>query len=145
MAKQKKIKSSKNKAQMDDAELAENGKKYKSAQRREATAKKAKEDLRDLIKPELVARGTRSLETNGVKITHVTPEEVVYNWDKLRKRLSKKQLRRIQVDAVDRQKLAEAIEDGIVDAADVEQCSEIVQKSGYINVSIQSPRARKTT
>ena len=135
--------SSRNLAQMDDADLAQLGREYAKAKRQEQTGKARKEEIRDLIIPELNARGTRTLETGGVQVTKVSPTETVYVWAKLAKKLKKKQLRLIQANIVDKAKLAEAVEDGLIDAAVVEQCTQIVNKSEYVSVSIKAARPRR--
>jgi hypothetical protein len=124
---------------MSDSRLYQIARRKDEAAQREKDGKREKDDLNAKLVGELQRRRTKSMERPGVKVTLVEPEETKYDWDVLASLLTPRILRSIQVEAVDKEKLAEAVQAGRIDTALLAQATTVTQKSAYVNVSIRNP------
>jgi hypothetical protein len=126
---------------LSDRQIAKLAMKKNEAGAAEKDGKAEKDRLTDRIVEELNRRGTKTLETGygayAVKVTGVFPEETEYDWDILASELSPRLLRRIQVKAVDKQALAELVQEGVIDTAVVARAATVVPKRSYVIVSVK--------
>lgn len=118
-----------------DAKLAQMARRRDEIDEEIKKLKGRKEKLDGAILKELTRRGTKSVDTAGIKITLVRNENVVYDYDGLGRDIPKPMLRRIQKTEVDKSKLAELITSGRIDSALVARHSEVVLSSPYIRTS----------
>jgi hypothetical protein len=127
---------------MSDRQLARHAMKLQGGRDDEKAGKQIKDDETSVVLAELARRGTRKLTTalgaNEITITGVIPTDTVYDWDALAERLTVRQMRAIQKEEVDPQKLAELVQEGKIDSAVVAACSTVKEKSGYVLVSVKS-------
>jgi molybdopterin biosynthesis enzyme MoaB len=119
---------------MTDARIAQLAKKYRELNAEEKEAKRKKVAIAEKLIAELNRRNTRVIETGGVKVTKVTPEEVRYHFDKIIETFGAAKARRVQKEEVDKDKLAELMTNGVLDPAKVAQCSYLFEKSSYLSI-----------
>ena|SRR3982751_2378019 len=127
---------------MSDRTLARLALQVKDARQAEQDNKALKDEKTREVVTELDRRGTRKLSTgsgaNEVTITKVVQTETVYDWAALAEALPVRVMRSIQKQQVDPTKLAEAVQDGRIDSALVARCSEVMEKTPYVLVSVRS-------
>lgn len=140
MAKTKKATGKKKRAarpepEMSDRELARLAQEHKEIKNRikalEAKAGKRK----DVILAELERRGLKAIETEEVRVTMVQRTVVNYHVDQLKERLGPSKFKRITKPVVDKDALAEAVQQGKVNMEDVDACSSLQYQAPYITVS----------
>jgi hypothetical protein len=91
---------------------------------------------------ELQSRREKSTELDdGLKVTLVAAEEVVYDWDEAVKLLKPAQLNMIRPDSVDPVKLARAVEAGRIPRSVLTAVSRVRSKAPYVLVSGGPPQA----
>lgn len=105
------------------------------AHQSEKDGKTRKQEIDALIVPELDRRGVRATSGGGWKITKVTQTYKVYNIAKARKVLKPKVYASIVVDAIDPDKLAQALSDGVISDKQLAKFAELVPKSTYLSVT----------
>jgi ABC-type transport system involved in cytochrome bd biosynthesis fused ATPase/permease subunit len=103
-----------------------------------ALEKKWRKKQTAIIK-EMDRRKINAIEMDEVRLSVTTPETVVYDEDKLRRRLGKK-FALICKSVVDKTAIAEAVQEGKVKMKDIEKCTEVTTKSSYIVVSGKGAR-----
>ena len=132
---------------LTDRALAGLARKVDQFRKAEKSSKGEKDRFTEKAIEELNRRGTKSLEISHqgdiVKVTGVYPEETYYDWMILSERLTSRQLKLIQSETVDREKLAEAIQSGKIDAADVAAATVIQRNKPWLSVSIKPSQSRR--
>lgn len=108
---------------------------------------KAAEAKKEAIKAEILgdynAKGIRTMEVEGVTVTRAAQTRSTVSWDYLSNHLTVKQMRAIQAEFVDKQKLAEAVAAGKIDPALVAKATEFTETAAYISVSIKKSAPEK--
>lgn len=87
------------------------------------------------VMDELINRGTKALEHDGVRINIVQSEIVEWNRDMLAEALPSKYLKKIQHWVIDKAQLQSLMLEGKIDAADVQDCALITPRKPYIRIS----------
>lgn len=121
---------------LTDARLAQLGKRYNELKDEESDIKIKKRKITDKVIAEFDRRNTRLLESGGVKLTKVAPEEVQYDYDALEEALGAAKAAKLRPRTVDKTALADMIASGKVDPVVVAQCTQVKQKAAYISVVI---------
>lgn len=119
---------------LSDRKLAELGQEYDALGDRINKLKGKREIIAGKVIAEMERRGTKALEANGIRVSVAQNSTVRYNLDKLRRLLSKKQLTAITTEVVDKEKLAQAVQDSVVELKDIEKASEVSWASPYIRI-----------
>lgn len=119
---------------MTDAKLAELATKFKQLKAEEDEAQAARKLVGDKLVAEMERRGTRGILTGGWKVTLVSPETIVYDEARLKRKLGTK-FRSITSLVVDKNKIGAAVQEGLVSMRAIEQCSTVVAKASYVLVN----------
>lgn len=121
---------------MTDRELS------RLARRARRAAEKAKLEtdrasrLKDEVRAEMAARGTKSLTSlDGDKITYVAPEKTVYNERRLRRTLGARLWKRCLVPTFSTDALAGLVQEGLVTMDQLDKCTEIQYPEPYVRIS----------
>lgn len=121
---------------LTDAQMALKAKKIKRLGDRIDQLTQLQKGLKGEVLQEMERRGTRGIETHGMRITYVAPESVVYNEAALRRRLKTK-FASICKMVIDKDKLSAAVQEGKISPATVDACSEVVPGTPYVRITIQ--------
>lgn len=112
--------------------------KFEEARVQASDAERKKKELSGKLMEKIRALGIKTgTSPDGVKVTLVEPESVVYNVKKFKRKLDKETFKRILKDPqIDPERLAQEVQAGNIDVKVVNACSEVVPKTGYPRVSI---------
>lgn len=126
------------KKKLRDSELVKLAHKMEELKAKKNSIDSKVHKLQAEIVSELQRRGTKALENNGTKITLVQNVSIVYHPDLLRDKVGPSGWKRITERVLSKEKLAQAVVAGKIDAAVVDECSEERVSSPYVKVSSRS-------
>lgn len=110
-----KARPAKAKSKFTDAELFEKARENEELEARIKKLGKKYADTKKEILDEFIARGTRSIERDGDRLTFSQAIPVVTDWAALEGELTPAQLKRVQVKVVDRSLLSLEVQNGRID------------------------------
>lgn len=101
------------------------------AARLQAEAREKKQQVQD----EMVRRGLRAVEGNGVRVTLVEPEGVTWDVQKLESKIPAKLWKDLHTPVLDWEKVSEAVSEGRLRPNIVDACTEVEAKTPYIRIT----------
>lgn len=123
------------KTKVSDSTLAKWGRAYKEAKAREAAAKADAEEMAGKVIPVLTERGTKALETAGVRINKVAGEQTEYDYDAMQEVLGKRRYQKATKRVVNTDALASMLNAGEITQEELARFATVTPKKPYINVT----------
>jgi hypothetical protein len=122
---------------LSDARIAQLGREHKRLKDEIAKLQARVDRITDKVVTEYDRRGTRQLESHGVKVLMVAPDMSWYDYDETAEVLTPRQLNQVKPDRIDRDKLAELVATNPrVDTALLAGCLHSRRKKPYLSVTV---------
>jgi hypothetical protein len=96
---------------------------------------KEADTLKDAVMAEMERRGTTALENEEFRISYVTAEKLVYNYDVLAEKLTPAELKRVTKRVLDLDALSAQVQAGRISASKVAAATSVTFNKPYIRVS----------
>lgn len=120
---------------LTDARLAKLAQEYRELKERAARLTKSAEKRSKKIVDEMERRGTKSIDHTGTRVTVVQNESLKYDEEGLLLALPPRVRKKVTTAALDRSKLAQAQQEGLVPDEILEEHSSVVYSKAYIRVT----------
>lgn len=119
---------------LSDRKLARLGREYDVLHQQIKSLEEQKRAISQKVIAELDRRGTKAIEADGVRVSVVRQQSVVYNTDMAKEVLGPRLFKKVQKVVVDPGALAAAQQAGDVSVEQVAEFSSLVPKSAYISI-----------